>query len=93
MPAERLEREITELAAHVNAATCRWLLLVGEFDHRGVWAEWGCRSCADWLSYRCGVSPSTGRQQVRVARLLAEAATDPGDVRAWRAVLFAGPGA
>jgi Domain of unknown function (DUF222)/HNH endonuclease len=72
MPPERLEREITELAAHVNAATCRWLLLVGEFDRRGVWAEWGCRSCADWLSYRCGVSPSTGRQQVRVARLLAE---------------------
>jgi hypothetical protein len=72
MPPERLEREITELAAHVNAATCGWLLLVGEVDRRGVWAEWGCRSCADWLSYRCGVSPSTGRQQVRVARLLAE---------------------
>lgn len=31
-PLEMIEREITELAAHVNAATCRWLLLVAEFD-------------------------------------------------------------
>jgi Domain of unknown function (DUF222)/HNH endonuclease len=72
MPDEWLERDITELAAHINAATCRWLLLVAEFDRRGVWAEWGCKSCADWLSYRCGVSPSTGREQVRVARLLTD---------------------
>jgi Domain of unknown function (DUF222)/HNH endonuclease len=67
---ERLEREITELAAHINAATCRWLLLVGEFERRAGWAEWGCRSCAHWLSYRCGLSPAAGREQVRVARSL-----------------------
>jgi hypothetical protein len=35
MPVERLEREITRQAAHINAATCRWLL-VGEFDRRGL---------------------------------------------------------
>ena len=70
MPLERLEREITELAAHINAATCSWLLLVGEFDRREGWAEWGCKSCAHWLSYRCGLSPTAGREQVRVARLL-----------------------
>lgn len=29
MPLERLEREITELASHIHAAMCRWLLLVG----------------------------------------------------------------
>jgi hypothetical protein len=40
MPLEQLEREITELAAHINAATCRWLLLVGELDRREGWAEW-----------------------------------------------------
>jgi hypothetical protein len=28
IPLEGLEREITELAAHINAATCRWLTLV-----------------------------------------------------------------
>jgi hypothetical protein len=68
---ERLEREIAELAAHINAATCRWLMLVGELDRRGGWAEWGCRSCTHWLSYRCGLSPAAAREQVRVARLLA----------------------
>jgi Domain of unknown function (DUF222)/HNH endonuclease len=71
MPLELLEREITELAAHINAATCSWLLLVGEFDRREGWSEWDCRSCSHWLSYRCGLSPAAGREQVRVARTLA----------------------
>ena len=31
---EALEREICELAAHIAAATCRWLELVAEFDDR-----------------------------------------------------------
>jgi hypothetical protein len=72
MPLEWLEREITELAAHINAATCRWLVLVGEFDRREGWADWGCRSCSHWLSYHCGLSPAAGREQVRVARSLAD---------------------
>jgi hypothetical protein len=72
MSLERLEREICELAAHVNAATCRWLLLVGEFDRREGWAEWGCKSCSHWLGYRCGLSPATARDHVRVAGRLAE---------------------
>jgi hypothetical protein len=72
LPLERLEQEITALAAHINAATATWLGLVAEFDRREGWAEWGCRSCAHWLSYRCGLSPSAGREQVRVARQLAE---------------------
>ena len=29
-----LGNEITRLAAHINAATCRWLELVAEFDRR-----------------------------------------------------------
>jgi hypothetical protein len=70
MPLERLEHEIAELAAHINAATCHWLLLVGEFDRREGWAEWDCKSCVHWLSYRCGLSPSAAREQVRVARRL-----------------------
>jgi hypothetical protein len=44
LPLEWLEREITELAAHINAATCRWLVLVGEFDRREGWADWGSRA-------------------------------------------------
>jgi hypothetical protein len=72
LSSEQLTGEITELAAHINAASCRWLLLVGEFDRREVWADWGCVSCAGWLSYRCGLSPAAGREQVRVARALEE---------------------
>jgi hypothetical protein len=32
----------------------------------------GCRSCTHWSSYRCGVSPAAAREQVRVARRVAE---------------------
>lgn len=74
MPLERLEREIGELAAHIHAATCRWLELVAELNRREGWAQWGCRSCADWLSLRCGVAPGAAREQVRVARHLVELA-------------------
>lgn len=72
LPLERLEAEITELAANLWAATCRWLLLVGELDRREGWKSWGCRSCAEWLSWRCGVELGTAREQVRVGRTIAE---------------------
>ena len=72
MPTEQLEREIAELAAHIHAATCRWLLLVAELDSRRAWADWGCKSCAEWLSYSCGIAPGAAREQLRVARRLDE---------------------
>lgn len=72
LPLERLEAEITELAGHLWAATCRWLLLVAEFDRREGWASWGCKSCAHWLSWRCGVALGPAREKVRVARRLQE---------------------
>jgi Domain of unknown function (DUF222)/HNH endonuclease len=65
-----LEREITELACHIHAATCRWLELVAEYDRRRGWAEWGCASCAHWVSWRCGVAQVAAREHVRVARRL-----------------------
>ncbi len=72
LPLERLEAEITELAANLWAATCRWLLLVGELDRREGWKSWGCKSCAHWLSWRCGVELATARDQVRVGCALAD---------------------
>ena len=69
-PLELLEREITELASHIHAATCRWLCLVAEFDRREGWADWGCRSCAHWVSWRCGIATVAAREHVRVARRL-----------------------
>jgi hypothetical protein len=69
-PLELLEREITELASHIHAATCRWLGLIAEFDRREGWAAWGYRSCAPWLSWRCSIAPGAAREHVRVARRL-----------------------
>ena len=72
MALERFEQEIGELAAHIHAATCRWLLLVAEFDRREGWQIGERSPAADWLSWRCGVAPRAAREQVRVARRLAE---------------------
>jgi hypothetical protein len=69
---EELEHEICELAAHLAAATCRWLLLVAEFDQRGGWADWGAKSCVQWLCWRCSIGPVAAREHVRVARRLLE---------------------
>jgi Domain of unknown function (DUF222)/HNH endonuclease len=69
---EDLEREICELAAHIAAATCRWLGLLAEFDDRGGWAEWGIRSCAHWLSWRCSLGLRAAREHMRVAHRLKE---------------------
>ena len=69
---DRLAAEITELGAHIHAATARWLLLIADFDRRKGWADWDCKSCADWLSWRCGLSPVAAKQHVRVAARLAE---------------------
>jgi Domain of unknown function (DUF222) len=71
-PTERLEARICELAGHLTAATCRFLLLVADFDERQGWAAWQMPSCAAWLSWKCQVAPGTAREQVRVARSLAE---------------------
>jgi hypothetical protein len=40
VPLERLESQICELAGHLAAATCRFLVLLGDFDARQGWADW-----------------------------------------------------
>jgi len=40
VPLERLEAQICELAGHLAAATCRFLVLLGDFDARRGWADW-----------------------------------------------------
>jgi hypothetical protein len=67
-----LDRAITQLAQHMNAETYRMLVLVREFDERFGWAKWGCASCADWLAWRCGLSPGAAREKVRTANALRE---------------------
>jgi hypothetical protein len=72
LPLHQLQDEIATLASHIYAGTCRWLELVGELDRRGSWAEWGCGSCAEWLAWRCALTPRSARERVRVARRLPE---------------------
>jgi hypothetical protein len=67
---QHLEDRITELAAHIDAATFRWLELVREFDECEGWAGPGLKSCAHWLNWRCGLNLGAAREQVRVARAL-----------------------
>lgn len=66
----RLEDEITELAAHLNAATYRLLMLIAEFDARGGWGGAGLKSCAHWLNWKCGIALGAAREKVRVAHAL-----------------------
>jgi hypothetical protein len=70
MPTERLEARICELAGHLTAATCQFLLLVADFDARQGWASWELPSCAAWLAWKCQIAPGTAREHVRVARAL-----------------------
>ncbi len=69
---DELEAELATLASHIYAGTCRWLELVGELDRRGGWAESGRNSCAEWLAWRCALTPRAAREHVRVARALPE---------------------
>jgi Domain of unknown function (DUF222) len=64
--------EITTLAGHLNAASARFLALIAELDRRKGWAEWGVKSCAHWLNWKCGIDLGAARERVRVAHALVE---------------------
>src|SRR6201982_1665732 len=70
VPLERVEAQIGELAGPRAAATCRFLVLLADFDARRGWASWEMNSCAQWLSWKCQLSSGTAREHVRVARAL-----------------------
>src|SRR5438046_5172602 len=72
MEDDELEAEITTQAGHLAAGTCRWLMLVGEFDRRRGYQRWEAKSAAHWLNWRCGITLGAAREQVRVARRLME---------------------
>jgi hypothetical protein len=52
IPLERSEAQICEL----TTATCRFLVLLGDFDARCGWASWEMNSYASWLSWKCQMS-------------------------------------
>jgi len=70
--AQTLEDQITELAAHISAATWRLLALIREYDLCSGWNGGGTKSCAHWLNWRCGIALGAAREKVRVAHALAD---------------------
>jgi hypothetical protein len=65
-----MEDQITELAAHIHAATYRLLELLREYDECNGWGSKGLGSCAHWLNWKCGISLGAGREKMRVAHAL-----------------------
>ena len=74
---ERLEAEITTLAAHLTAAMCRWLLLVGEYDRRRAYEHWECLSMAQWLCRAHRDQPEHGPSACRGGQEVVGIAVDP----------------
>jgi hypothetical protein len=67
---DQLRDEVTTWAGRVAAGEAVLLRLVGELDAREAWAMHRVLSCAHWLSWRLGLTPTTAREKVRVARVL-----------------------
>ena len=65
-----LEEEIISLAKHMNQDEYRFLVMVREFDIRQGWRAYQFNNCAEWLNMKCGISPGTAREKVRVALAL-----------------------
>ena len=67
---DELRERIVDGSGRLSAATCRWLLLVAQFDARQGYLTFGLASTAQWLSHTCGIAHRTAVEHVRVARSL-----------------------
>jgi hypothetical protein len=67
---EKLGSQIVAFSGRLAAATCRWLLLVAQFDERDGARQFGLVSTARWIGHYCGLSHRTAVEHVRVARSL-----------------------
>jgi hypothetical protein len=67
---DELGARIVDLSGRLAAATCRWLLLVADFDARQGYLSFGLASTAQWLTHACGIAHRTAVEHVRVARSL-----------------------
>ena len=54
----------------MNQDEYRFLVMVREFDIRQGWRAYQFNNCAEWLNMKCGISPGTAREKVRVALAL-----------------------
>ena len=69
-PIDQLESEIVTLHARLCAEEYQFLVKLREFDLRRGWEAYHFNHCAEWLNMKCGISLSTGREKLRVAKAL-----------------------
>ena len=69
-PIDELESEIVSPHAHLCAEEYQFLVKLREFDLRQGWRSYHFNHCAEWLNMKCGISLSTGREKLRVAKAL-----------------------
>jgi hypothetical protein len=67
---DEIDLAIGRLARQMNMESYRMLLLVRELDDRFGYAKWSFKTCAEWLAWRTGISPSAAREKVRTAQAL-----------------------
>src|SRR5450631_261278 len=67
---DELGKRIVDMSGRLAAATCRWLLLVAQFDAREAYLSFGLASSAQWLTHSCGIARRTAVEHVRVGRSL-----------------------
>ena len=67
---DELDAAIGRLVSQMNADSYRMLVLVREFDDRFGWKKWSCKSCAEWVAWRCDITLSAAREKVRSAHAL-----------------------
>jgi hypothetical protein len=67
---DSLGEEIATFAARIDVAEHALITRLRLFDAHEAWGRAGFKSCAEWLSWRVGISIKAAREKVRVARAL-----------------------
>ena len=67
---DQLESEIISLHTRLCADEYQFLVRLREFDLREGWRSYHFNHCAERLNMKCGISFSTGREKLRVAKVL-----------------------
>jgi hypothetical protein len=82
---DQLESDLINRSKNMNTQEYKFLVDLREFDLRQGWKAYHFNNCADWLSMKCGIDVTTGREKARVARALFDlpqlsAAFESGDL-------------
>jgi hypothetical protein len=82
---DQLESALIDRSQQINMLEYEFLVDLREFDIRQGWKGYLFNNCGEWLSMKCGIDATTGREKARVARVLFDlpqisAAFEQGDL-------------